>query len=118
MTTRRIAATAALALATMLAGAAQAAGTNTVKDWTAVCSNLGDCTAFGFSAEGSDTDAYLIIARQAGPATQPQVTLVYDSADTQPAQTWTLTLDGKPIAGIGPVRAAGGENGARGPVSG
>jgi hypothetical protein len=112
--------TAAAALASVLigAGAAQAAGTKTVKDWTAVCNNLGDCTAFGFSEEGGDTDAYLKIERQAGPAAQPQVAIVYDSGDKQPAQTWTLSLDGKPIAGIGPVQAAGSENGARTTLTG
>lgn len=101
-----------------MAGAAHAAGTKTVKDWTAVCNNLGDCTAFGFSQEGADTNAYLMIQRQAGPAAQPTVTIVYDSADKQPAQTWALALDNKPVAGIGPVRAAGGDNGARATLTG
>jgi hypothetical protein len=109
-----------LAVGTLLAlaGVANAGGVKTVKDWTAVCSNLGDCTAFGFSEEGSDTNAYIKIERQAGPAAQPRVTLVYDTSDKQPAQTWTLSLDGKPIAGVGPVRAAAGENGARAVLSG
>jgi hypothetical protein len=112
-------AAAALAFAIVLGGgAAHAAGTKTVKDWTAVCNNLGDCTAFGFSEEGSDTDAYLKIERQAGPAGPLRVSLVYDSADKQPAQTWTLSLDGKPIAGLGPVHAAAGENGARATLTG
>jgi Protein of unknown function (DUF1176) len=101
-----------------VAGAGHAAGTKTVKDWTAVCNNLGDCTAFGFSPEGADTPAYLIIQRQAGPAAQPTVTIVYGSADAQPAQTWTLALDKRPIAGLGPVRAAGSENGARATLTG
>jgi hypothetical protein len=109
---------AVLAPALVLTGAAHAAGTKTVKDWTAVCNNLGDCTAFGFSGEGSDTPAYLIIQRQAGPAAQPVVTIVYDSGDKQPAQTWTLALDNKPVAGIGPVRAAGSDNGARATLTG
>jgi hypothetical protein len=114
MKTWLIAAAAALAAA----GAAHAAGTKTVKDWTAVCSNLGDCTAFGLSEEGGDTDAYLRIERQAGPAAEPRVTLVYDSGDKQPAQTWTLSLDDKPIAGLGPVHADGGDDGARASLSG
>ena len=101
-----------------VAGAAHAAGTKTVKDWTAVCNNLGDCTAFGFSGEGADTPAYLMIQRQAGPAAQPTVVIVYGSNDKQPPQTWTLALDNKPIAGIGPVRAAGSDNGARATLSG
>ncbi len=118
MRTWLIAAAAALAPALALGGAAHAAGTKTVKDWTAVCSNLGDCTAFGFSEEGGDTDAYLRIEREAGPAAQPRVTLVYDSGDKQPAQTWTLSLDGHPIAGIGPVHADGSDNGARASLTG
>jgi uncharacterized protein DUF1176 len=108
----------ATAAALAMAGAAHAAGSKTVKDWTAVCNNLGDCVAFGFSEEGADTDAYLKIDRQAGAAAQPQVAIVFDSGDKQPAQTWTLSLDGKPIAGLGLVHAAGGENGARASLTG
>jgi hypothetical protein len=108
----------AAAAALALAGAAHAAGTKTVKDWTAVCNNLGDCVAFGFSEEGGDANAYLKIERQAGPAAQPRLAIVFDSADAQPAQTWTLSLDGKPIAGLGPVRAAAGQNGARASLTG
>ena len=103
----------AAAAALVMAGAAQAAGTKTVKDWTAVCSNIGDCAAFGFSAEDADPGAFLKIERQAGPAAQPQVAIVFDVGDKQPTQDWTLTLDGKPIAGLGPVRAVGSEAGAR-----
>jgi hypothetical protein len=114
MKTWLLAAVAALATA----GAAQAAGTKSVKDWTAVCSNIGDCTAFGFSEQSADTSAYIRIDRQAGPAGQLGIAIAFDAGDTQPAQTWTLSLDGKPIAGIGPVRAAGSENGARGALSG
>ncbi|HWF76307.1 MAG TPA: DUF1176 domain-containing protein [Caulobacteraceae bacterium] len=118
MRTLLLAATAALTLGVLGAGAANAAGTKTVKDWTAVCSNLGDCAAFGFSEEAADTNAYLKIDRQAGPAAQAQVAIVFDAGDTQPAQTWTLTLDGKPIAGLGPLRAAGSESGARATLTG
>jgi hypothetical protein len=96
-----------------VAGAAHAAGTKTVKDWTAVCDNLGECAAFGFSPDGGEVDAYLEIKRAAGGAAQPTVTLTYDPGDTQPAATWTLTLDGRPIAGVGPLHATGGDGGAR-----
>ena len=114
MKTLLLAAAAALAMA----GVAQAAGTKTVKDWTAVCSNIGDCTAFGFSGESADTNAFIKIDRQAGPAGEPEIAVVFDSGDTQPAQTWTFSLDGKPIAGIGPVKAAGSEEGARATLTG
>lgn len=113
-----LAAAAALASVLVSWDAAQAAGTKTIKDWTGVCNNLGDCVAYGFSEEGSDTDAYLKIERQAGPTALLRVSLVYDSSGAQPAQTWTLSLDGKPIPGLGPVHAAGGENGARATLTG
>lgn len=108
----------AIAVAAALTGAAQAAGTKTVKDWTAVCDNLGACAAFGFSAEGTDTDAFIRIQRDAGPAAAPKVTVVYDTGATEPAQTWTLTLAGHPIPGVGPLRAAGSDNGARASLAG
>lgn len=114
MRTWLLAAAAALAITS----AAHAAGEKAIKDWAAVCSNLGDCTAFGFSAEGEETGAYLMIKREAGPAAQPVATIVYDAGATEPAQTWTLALDGKPIAGIAPVHATGGENGARATLAG
>jgi hypothetical protein len=108
----------AIAVAAGLAGAAHAAGTKSVKDWAAVCDNLDACAAFGFSAEGLETDAFIRIQREAGPAAAPVVTVVYDTAETEPAQTWRLTLDGHPIAGVGPLRATGSENGARASLSG
>lgn len=114
MKTWLLAAAAALAMV----GAAHAAGEKAIKDWAAVCSNLGDCTAFGFSPEGDDTGAYIMIRREAGPAAQPAVTIVYGAGDTQPAQTWILALDGKPIAALGPLHAAGGQNGARAVLTG
>ena len=105
-------------LALLLAAAADAAGTKTVKDWTAVCDNLGACAAYGFSAEGQDTDSYLKISRGAGGAAAPIVLVVYDAADQQPAAAWTLEVDGRPIAGLASVRSAGGEAGARATLTG
>jgi hypothetical protein len=107
----------ALALV-VFAGAAQAAGTKTVSDWTGVCSNLGNCGAFGFSPEDADTDAYLRVGRAAGPAAAPTVLIALDPGDAQPSATWALELDGRPIAGVGPLRATGGDGGARARLSG
>ena len=105
-------------LALLLAGAADAAGTKTVKDWTAVCDNLGACAAYGFSAEGQDTDSYLKISREAGGAAAPVVLVVYDAANQQPAAAWTLEVDGRPITGLASVRSAGGDAGARTTLTG
>jgi len=102
----------------LMAGGARAAGTKTVNDWTGVCSNVGNCAAFGFAAEDADTDAYLRVDRAAGPAAAPSVLIAFDPADTQPNATWTLELDGRPIAGVGPARAVGSEGGARAQLSG
>jgi hypothetical protein len=103
----------ALAASLAVGGGAHAAGTKQVKDWLGVCANTGACTAVGFGAEEDDTGAYLMIQRDAGPAASPRLTLVFDAGDKQAAANWTLTLDGRPIAGVGPVHAAGSDAGAR-----
>jgi hypothetical protein len=102
----------------VFAGAARAAGTKTVNDWTGVCSNLGSCAAFGFSPEDADTDAYLRVSRAAGPAAAPSVLIAFDPGEAQPGGAWTLELDGRPVAGVGPLRAVGGGGGARARLSG
>jgi hypothetical protein len=114
MRTMLIALTASLALT----GGAHAAGTKQVKDWLGVCANTGACSAFGFAAEEDATGGYLIIQRDGGPGATPKVTIVFDPGDTQPASDWRLSLDGHPIAGVGPVHAAGGEAGARAELTG
>jgi len=109
---------AAAAALLVLASGAQAAGTKSVADWTGVCSNIGHCAAFGFAAEAADTDAYLRVDRAAGPTAAPGVLIALDPADTQPNATWTLTLDGRPVAGVGPVKAVGSDSGARARLTG
>jgi hypothetical protein len=103
----------AMAMAGLVAGAAQAfpSATNTVKDWLAVCDNLGHCTAFGTTPEDGGTPAFLEISRDAGPAAAPRVMLVYDDGDTQPAaQSWTLQVDGAPIGGVGALSPKGSDD--------
>ncbi|MFI4935228.1 MAG: DUF1176 domain-containing protein [Caulobacterales bacterium] len=107
----------AIALALILAPAAHAAGSKTVKDWTAVCDNLRTCAAFGFSGEGGEADAYVKIARTGAPTAQPRVSIVYVTGDKAPAATWTLQIGGRPIAGVGAVAAVGQESGARADLS-
>ena len=101
----RIAAAAAIAATLLLTGAAQAAGGDkTVKDWVGVCDNLATCSAFGFSDDNGDRDSWVKITRAAGPEAAPKVVVAYDIPDTQADATWTLTLDGQPVAGVGPLR--------------
>jgi hypothetical protein len=110
----RIALAAALA-AVLAAGAAQAfpSGANSIKDWAGVCDNTGACTAMGFTPDDGSTIGYLRLIRQAGPGAAPTVEIVVDPGDTQPAQTWTLLVDGKPAPGIGPLSVPGSDDGAR-----
>jgi len=113
---------AALTLAALaglvLAGPAAAAGIKTIHDWTGVCDNVGDCTAFGFSPEGADNDAYVILRRAAGPAGSPTLEIVFGATDKETDQTFRVEVDHKPVAGLGAVRAQGGENGARATLGG
>src|SRR5580658_7819157 len=106
-------AAAAALMAFALAGVAHGAGTKTVKDWTAVCDNLGDCQAFGFSPEDAENEGYLIVKRRGGGDTPVSLTLVFDPGDTQPAGSWRVTVDGKPVTGVGPLNAGGSQNGSR-----
>jgi hypothetical protein len=108
----------AILVGVLAAGSAHAAGTKTIKDWTGVCDNIGDCAAFGFSPGGQDIDSYVKLQRAAGPAATPTVEIIYDAPDTQPAQTWTIELDNHPVAGLRALRAVGGEGGARAKLSG
>jgi Protein of unknown function (DUF1176) len=115
----RIVTSIAVAVTLFLAGAAQAAGGDkTVKDWVAVCDNLATCSAFGFSPENGDRDSWVKITRAAGPEAAPKVVVAYDIPDAQPDATWTLTLDGQPVAGLGPLKAKGSDSGARTTLTG
>ena len=106
----------AAALAALLAASAAQAfpgGSNAVKDWAGVCDNTGKCTAMGFTPDDGSTVGYLRIVRAAGPDATPKVDIAFDPGDPQPAQTWTLAVDHKPVAGIGPLKAPKGDDGAR-----
>jgi hypothetical protein len=107
MRTALIAAAALLALA----GEAHAAGTKQVKDWLGVCANTRACTAFGFAPDDDETGGYLMIQRNGGPTAAPHVSIVVDPGDAQPSADWTLKLDGRPIAGVGPTHAEGSDGG-------
>jgi hypothetical protein len=115
---RQVLAALILTAAMAAAAGADAQGEKTVKDWTGVCDNLAACAAFGFSPEEFDVSSFIEIKRAAGPDAAPGVTIVYDADDAAAGGAWTLALDGKPIAGIGPLTAKGGAAGARARLSG
>ncbi len=103
----------ALVVTLGLAGGAHAAGVKQVKDWLGVCANTRACSAFGFAPEADENGGYLIVQRDGGPAAAARITIVFDAGDKQPAATWTLKLDGRPIPGVGALHAEGSESGAR-----
>lgn len=109
----------AAAIGLAMVGAAQAApgGVKTVKDWTAVCDNIGDCAAFGFPPN-DEASAYLRIQRAAGPDAAPTMTIAYVSDEKQPSADWQITLDGQALAGVGSVHAAGSDDGAQAKIAG
>jgi hypothetical protein len=113
---KTLAAAAALVVA---AGAAHAAATQSLNDWDAVCSNTGDCVATGFSPDDSDDlDAYLQVKLAAGPSATPKLVLTADPGAKQPSGQWTLSIDGHPVAGVGPVSATGSDGGAQAQIAG
>ncbi|WP_304186446.1 DUF1176 domain-containing protein [Phenylobacterium aquaticum] len=100
---RRDLSMAMLVLGAVLAGRAQA-GEATFKDWDVVCDNVRTCTAFGLTEEGAETDAFLKIERTGAPNAAPRLSLAVQS-DTATAETWALKVDGRPIAGLGALKA-------------
>ncbi|MFI4973008.1 MAG: DUF1176 domain-containing protein [Caulobacterales bacterium] len=118
---RKIAVAAVLSFALTVAGelsAAHAGGHKSVKDWTAVCNNLGACAAFGFTGEQDDSQGYLKLTRDAGGRTAPAISVVHLVDQATKGGVWTLAVDGKPVTGVGPVRSSGGDNSERAALTG
>jgi hypothetical protein len=91
----------AIGLALLAAGGARAE-TAGFGDWAAVCDNVRACAAFGFSPEGEEGIGWLKLARGGAPAAPPVVSL---SAHGSGTTVWTLTIDGRPVAGVGALTA-------------
>lgn len=93
------------AAAAMWADGARAAQA-TFKDWTVVCDNIRNCTAFGFPEEGAETQAFLKIERAARADAAPRVTVAVDGG-AQAGQAWSLRIDDREI--VGGLKAKPGE---------
>ena len=98
-----------LAAALATAGSAEAAGSRTFKDWTAVCDNLRACSAFGFSKDTDHDIVYLKVARGGAGADRPIVSLAHLADAVTSKGAWSLAVDGRPLAGVAPGRPKAGE---------
>lgn len=96
-----------LAAAAAMGAAKARAAQATFKDWTVVCDNVRDCTAFGFPEEGSETQAFLKIERAARADAAPRVTAAMDGG-AQAGQAWSLRIDDREI--VGGLKAKPGED--------
>lgn len=87
-------------LATMVATTATAAS-KSFQDWTVVCDNTRDCSAFGFAEEGFDDRPFLHVQRSAAADAAPVVRLVMVGEIDAPTP-WAVKVDGKPVPGVAP----------------
>lgn len=97
----RVWAAASLAAAS-LTGVARAE-TASFKDWTAVCDNIRDCTAFGFSPESPEaveTMGYVKVERGPGRLATPLITITTYQQERVP---WRIAVDGRVVASVTPA---------------
>jgi hypothetical protein len=87
-------------LAAMAATGAQAAS-KSFQDWTVVCDNTRDCSAFGFSEDSFEDRPFLHLRRPADANAAPVIRLVLVGAD-KPATAWAVKVDGRPVSGVAP----------------
>ncbi|MBO9559260.1 MAG: DUF1176 domain-containing protein [Caulobacter sp.] len=107
----------ALALAAFLflgAGAAQADGVETFKDWAVICDNLRACTVVGFGSDESELPAVLRLTRAA--ATGAPARIEIDQPDSEAVlggKPPVLAVDGKVVltAKAKPLSGDGGDAG-------
>ena len=95
----------ALAAVVLLGAPVQAAGQKGFKGWMVVCDNLNTCVAFVFPTDQAE-QAWLRLER-AGDADAPVRLTIVVSAEEQPGaggEAWALTVDGKSIPGLGPLK--------------
>lgn len=98
-----VALTAGLTLLT--AGAAQAAGVKSFKDWTAVCDNLSTCVAFAYASDESGEIAWMRLERAGGDDAPVSIVIaVYAEDDPEVGGgPWIVKIDGRPVPGLGRV---------------
>ncbi|MES2343605.1 MAG: DUF1176 domain-containing protein [Pseudomonadota bacterium] len=87
-------------LGALVATTAQAAS-KSFQDWTAVCDNTRNCTAFGFSEDSFEDRPFLRLDRLADARAAPTIKLVL-AGETHPKTAWAVRVDGAPVAGLAP----------------
>ena len=87
-------------LGVLMATGAQAAS-KSFQDWTVVCDNTRDCSAFGFSEEGSEDRPFIHIQRSAAAGAAPVIRLVLVGESVAPTP-WVVQVDGTPVPGVAP----------------
>lgn len=95
---------AAAALCLMGGGQAEAASA-TFKDWTVACDNVRRCTAFGFSTEDQEAQAFLKVERAGAPGAVPQMILAVASQELA-GQPWSVAVDGRTVPGLSGLKSA------------
>lgn len=87
-------------LAAMMATTATAAS-KSFQDWTVVCDNTRDCSAFGFSEDSFEDRPFLHVQRSAEASAAPVIRLVL-AGETDAPTPWAVRVDGKPVPGVAP----------------
>jgi hypothetical protein len=111
----------ALLLALAIAGAAGSAAAQEVQHfraWTAVCDNLKTCSAYGYTDEGADNDAFIRLARTAGPDAAPAITIGVSGGEDDAARiAWRISVDGAAPTGLEATRTRAADGGRRAVLS-
>lgn len=90
----------AVLLGAMAATTAQAAS-KSFQDWTVVCDNTRECSAFGFAEDSFDDRPFVHVQRSAAASAAPVVRLVL-VGESDAATPWAVRVDGKPVPGLAP----------------
>lgn len=76
--------------------ASPALANETFKDWWVACDNTRECAAFGFAGQAFEMGGYLKVARGSGAQDEPAARIVMEGK----AGTWSLAVDGRPLADV------------------
>ena len=87
-------------LGALMATGAQAAS-RSFQDWTVVCDNTRECSAFGFSEDSVGDRPFLHVRRLAAAGAPPLIRLVL-VGESGPATPWAVQVDGRPVPGVAP----------------
>ncbi|MBP8246309.1 MAG: DUF1176 domain-containing protein [Phenylobacterium sp.] len=87
-------------LGALMATGAQAAS-KSFQDWTVVCDNTRDCSAFGFSEDSFEDRPFLHVRRSGEAKAAPVIRLVLVGEVDTPTP-WAVKVDGEPVPGVAP----------------